>query len=99
MADDAGTAHETEINSHVIGRLADSSEGVVRDLVALPLRMLAEGLGVFEAVLRAAADAISEADPGDDPVVKLERRLDSLEEQVAARREGLTTPSTPTPTV
>lgn len=99
MAHDAGISDETAPNSHVVARLAASSEGVLRDLVALPLRMLAEGLGVFEVVVRTAADAISEADSGDDPVVKLERRLDSLEEQVAARREGLTTPSTPTPTV
>jgi len=53
----------------------------MRNLVALPLRMLAGTLGIFEALLRTAADAISEGVPIDERVVNVERRLDSLEEQ------------------
>ena len=34
----------------------------MRNLVALPLRMLAGALGTFEALLRTAADAVSEDD-------------------------------------
>lgn len=88
MAKEAGITQEPEASNHVIARFADSSEGVVRDLVALPLRMLAGGLGMFEAFLRATADAISEGDPADERVEDLERRLDSLEEQVAGGRRG-----------
>jgi hypothetical protein len=76
-----------ETDTHLITRMADSSEDLVRDLVALPLRMLAGGLGIFEALLRTAADAISEDDPDDAPaddrVVELERRVESLEEQLS----------------
>jgi hypothetical protein len=43
--------------------------------------MLAGALGIFEALLRTAADAVSEGDPIDKRVVDLERRMDSLEEQ------------------
>ena len=60
----------------------------MRKLVALPLRMLAGALGVFEALLRSAADAVSEGDPIDQRVADLKRRVDSLEEQATGRREG-----------
>jgi hypothetical protein len=56
----------------------------MRNLVALPLRMLAGALGAFEAVLRTAADAVSDIDP-IERVVDLEKRLDSLEKQVTGR--------------
>jgi hypothetical protein len=75
-------------NAHAISRLADSSEETIRNLVALPLRMLAGTLGIFEAVLRTAADTLREMDPLDERVVELERRLDSLEEQTTGRRES-----------
>jgi hypothetical protein len=87
MATEPGVTQQEEARTHVVTRFADSSEGLVRDLVALPLRMLAGGLGVFEAVLRTAADAISERDPADERAVDLERRMDTLEEQVTGRRE------------
>jgi hypothetical protein len=60
----------------------------MRNLVAFPLRMLAGALGIFEALLRTAADAVSEGDPIDERVVDLERRMDSLEGQATGRREG-----------
>jgi hypothetical protein len=75
-------------NAHAISRLADSGEETIRHLVALPLRMLAGTLGIFEAVLRTAADTLREMDPFDERVVELERRVDSLEEQTKGRRES-----------
>ena len=56
-------------NGHAISRLADSGEETIRHLVALPLRMLAGTLGIFEAVLRTAADTLRETDPLDERVV------------------------------
>jgi hypothetical protein len=79
---------EAEASSGRAARLAESGEDAMRHLVALPLRMFAGALGVFEGVLRAAADAVSEADPIDERVVDLERRVDSLEERATGRREG-----------
>ena len=75
-------------NRHAVSRLADSGEGTIRNLVALPLRMLAGTLGIFEAVLRTAADTLRETDPLDERVVELEMRVDSLEEQTTGRRES-----------
>jgi hypothetical protein len=84
-----GMAQEADASSgHAIARLADSSEDAMRNLVALPLRMLAGALGIFEALLRTAADAVSEGEPIDERVVDLERRMDSLEEQATGLREG-----------
>lgn len=57
----------------------------MRNLVALPLRLAAGALGICEALLRTAADAVSEGDAIDERVVKLERRIDSLEEQATGR--------------
>ena len=64
----------------------------MRNLVALPLRMLAGALGAFEAVVRTAADAVSEIDP-IERVVDLEKRLDSLEKQVTGREKSARTTS------
>ena len=75
-------------NGHAVSRLADSGEETIRNLVVLPLRMLAGTLGIFEAVLRTAADTLRETDPLDERVVGLERRVDSLEEQTTGRREN-----------
>jgi hypothetical protein len=75
-------------NGHAISRLADSGEETIRHLVALPLRMLAGTLGIFEAVLRTAADTLRETGPLDERVVELEMRVDSLEEQTTGRRES-----------
>jgi len=72
--------------SHAISRLAESGEDAMRNLVALPLRMLAGTLGIFEALLRTAADAVGEADPIDERVVDLEKRVELLEEQATGRR-------------
>ena len=75
-------AQEGEASSgHAIARLADSGEDAMRNLVALPLRMLAGALGICEALLRTAADAVSEGDPIDKRVVDLERRMDYSKEQ------------------
>jgi hypothetical protein len=79
-------------SGHAISRLADSGE-TIRNLVALPLRMLAGTLGIFEAVLRTAADTLREA-PLDERVVELEMRVDSLEEQTTGRRESARTTRT-----
>ena len=75
-------------NGHAVSRLADSGEETIRHLVALPLRMLAGTLGIFEAVLRTAADTLRETGPLDERVVELEMRVDSLEEQTTGRRES-----------
>ena len=74
-------------NAHTIFRLADSSEETIRNLVALPLRMLAGTLGIFEAVLRTTADTLRDIEPVYDRVVELERRVESLEEQTTGRRD------------
>jgi hypothetical protein len=73
-------------NAHATSRLADSGEKAIRNLVVLPLRILAGTLGIFEAVLNKAADTLREMDPRDERIVQLERRLDSLEEQTTGRR-------------
>lgn len=75
-------------NAHAISRHADSGEKAIRNLVALPLRMLAGTLGIFEAVFRTAADTLRDLDPADERIVELERRLDSLEQQTTGRRES-----------
>jgi hypothetical protein len=73
-------AQDAEATSgHALARLADSGEDAMRNLVALPLRMLAGAFGIFEALLRTVADAVSEADLIDERVVDLERRVESLE--------------------
>jgi hypothetical protein len=71
-----------------ISRLADSSEDAVRNLVALPLRMLIGTLDFLEARLHKASDTLREFDPLDERVVELERRLDSLEHQTTSRRQS-----------
>jgi hypothetical protein len=82
-------AQEAEASSgRVIGRLAYSGEDTARKLVALPLRIFAEALGIFEAIVRTAADAVGEGDPIDERFVDLERRVDSLEQRAIRRREG-----------
>jgi len=88
-----GMPQKTETSSSdTISRLADSGEHAMRNLVALPLRMLAGALGAVEAVLRTAADAVSEIDP-IERVVDLEKRLDSLEKQVTGRGKSAGTAS------
>ena len=74
--------------ARAISGFAGSSEEAIRNLVALPLRMLAGTLGIFEAVLQTAADTLREIDPLDERFVELERRVDSLEEQTTSRRES-----------
>jgi hypothetical protein len=71
-----------------ISRVADSSEEAVRNLVALPLRMLIGTLDFLEAQLHKASDSLREVDPLDERVVQLERRVDSLEKRTTGRREG-----------
>ena len=71
-----------------ISRVADSGEEAVRNLVALPLRMLIGTLDFLEAQLHRASDTLREIDPLDDRVMQLERRVDSLEKRTAARREA-----------
>ena len=50
-------------SGHAIARLADSGEDAMRNLVALPLRMLAGALGIGDGMplLLTAADAVSKA--------------------------------------
>ncbi len=76
-------------SNHAGARLADSGEDAMRNLVALPLRMLAGAFDICEALLRTAADAVSGGgDPIDERVVDLERRMDSLEERATGRGKG-----------
>jgi hypothetical protein len=75
-------------NAHAIYRAADSGEEAFRNLLALPLRMLAGTLRICEAVARTAADTLRDLDPVDERIVELERRLDSLEGQTAGRQES-----------
>jgi hypothetical protein len=80
---------ETEASTgHTISRLAESSEETMRNLVALPFRMLAGAAGIFEALFRTAADAISEGDSVNERLVELRRRMDSLEEKATGRPVG-----------
>jgi hypothetical protein len=71
-----------------ISRLADSGEDAVRNLVALPLRMLIGTLDFIETQLQKAADTLREIDPLDERVVELEKRLDKLEKQRTGRSEA-----------
>ena len=73
-------------NAHATSRLADSGEKAIRNLVVLPLRILAGTLGIFEAVLLRTADTLREMDPRDERLVELERRVGSLEEQTTGHR-------------
>jgi hypothetical protein len=75
-------------SSHPISRLAESSEEAMRDLVAFPLRMLAGAAGICEALLRTAADAITEGGSIDERLVDLRRRVDSLEENATDQPAG-----------
>ena len=75
-------------NAHAISRAADSGEEAFRNVLALPLRMLAGTLRIGEAVARSAADTLRGFDPVDERIVALERRLDSLEEQTAGRQQS-----------
>jgi hypothetical protein len=81
--------------ARAIPGLPDSGEEAVRDLVALPLRMLAGTLGIFEAVLHTAADTLRGIDPLDERIVELEKRVESLEEETAPRRESGRTRTAP----
>ena len=74
-----------------ISRLADSGEDAVRNLVALPLRMLIGTLDFIETQVHKAADTLREIDPLDERVVKLEKRVDSLEKRRPGRGEGTRT--------
>jgi hypothetical protein len=71
-----------------ISRLTDSSEEAVRNLVALPLRMLIGTLDFLEAQLHRASDSLREIDPLDERVMQLERRVDSLEKRRSGRKEA-----------
>jgi hypothetical protein len=71
-----------------ISRVADSSEDAVRNLVALPLRMLIGTLDFLEAQLHKASDTLREIDPLDERVIQLEKRVDSLEHQTTGRRQS-----------
>jgi hypothetical protein len=82
--------------ARAVSGLPDSGEEAIRNLVALPLRMLAGTLGIFEAVLHTAADTLRGIDPLDDRIVELEKRVDSLEEQTTPRRERARTTSATT---
>jgi hypothetical protein len=89
-----GMGQRLEASSgHTLARLAESSEDAMRNLVALPLRMLAGVFGISEALLRTAADAVSNVEPIDARVVELEKRVDSLEEQSTGGRESSGTTS------
>ena len=79
---------ESEKARTISGR-GHSGEEAIRNLVALPLRMLAGTLGLFEEVLWRASDTLREIDPLDQRIVELESRVDSLEEQTASRRESV----------
>jgi hypothetical protein len=82
-------------SGHAIARLADSSEDAMRNLVALPLRMLAGAFGICEALLRTAADAVSDSDPIDERVVDLESRVNTLEQQATGAPESSAKQRTP----
>jgi hypothetical protein len=84
--DMAGNAERDK--ARAISGLPDLREEAIRNLVALPLRMLAGTLGIFEAVLHSAADTVRGIDPRDERIVDLQRRVDSLEEQTTRRRES-----------
>jgi hypothetical protein len=89
-------AQSAEASSgHTISRLADSGEDAMRNLLALPLRLLAGACGICEALLRTAADAVTGADPIDERVVELQRRVDSLEEQATGGAESSATTGAP----
>jgi hypothetical protein len=70
-----------------ISRVADSSEEAVRNLVALPLRLLIGTLDFLEAQLHKASDSLREIDPLDERVGQLEKRIDSLEKRTTGGRE------------
>jgi hypothetical protein len=95
-----GMAEKAEANdADATARPADSGERVIRNLVALPLRMLAGTLGIFEALLRTAADTLREIDPRemdplDERIMNLERRVGSLENETSGRESSRSTSAT-----
>ena len=90
-------ARKTEAgDTDVIARLADSGEKVIRRLVALPLRMFIGAVDIAEAQIHKVAESLRDADPLDERVVKLERRVDSLEKQPPGRETTTATARTRT---
>jgi hypothetical protein len=79
--------------SQTTSRFADSGEDTFRNIVALPLRMLAGTLGIFEAVVAAAADAVRDVEPREERIDELEKRVASLEHLTAGREESAGSPS------
>jgi hypothetical protein len=74
-------AHEREADrSEATSWLADSGEKAIRNLVALPLRMLVGTLHIMEAPLENAVATLRGTAPVDR-FAELERRVDSLEQQ------------------
>jgi hypothetical protein len=74
--------------SDAISRLADSGGKVMVSLVTLPLRVFVGALDALEIQVHKAADGLRDIDPLDERVVELEKRLESLEEQTASRRQS-----------
>jgi hypothetical protein len=72
----------------VIARLADAGEEAVRELVALPRRILAEFVHRVEDGLHHAADSVRGIDRLDRRVDALEKRVNSLEKPATARRRS-----------
>jgi hypothetical protein len=85
-------AHKPEVDrSDSNSRLADSGEKAIRNLVALPLRMLIGALHIMEAPLQNAVATLREIDPRDERFVELEGRVVSLEEQATLQSSRATT--------
>jgi hypothetical protein len=95
-----GMAEKAAANdADATSRLADSRERIIRNLVALPLRMLAGTLGIVEELLRTAADTLREMDPRevdplDERIMNLERRVGSLENETSGRERSRSTSAT-----
>jgi hypothetical protein len=70
----------------MISRLADAGEDTLRELVALPRRILVGFVDRVEQRLHETAESLRGIDGLDRRVAELEKRVDSLEKPPTARR-------------
>jgi hypothetical protein len=75
----------------VISRLADAGEDALRELIALPRRILRAVVDRLEGQRHKTADKLRGSDRLDSRVAELENRLDAIEKPTARRPSTRTT--------
>jgi hypothetical protein len=78
----------------LIARLADAGEDALRELVALPRRILVGAVHRVEGRLHQTADSVRGIDRLDKRVAELEKRVNSLAKPASTRRRSTSSSST-----